>query len=695
MFNGTDPYSITHDVYGKDAGACITCTSGFVKTAGSAGSIFEMCTAHAVCENDEWSDPLDTVDAATDRECQTHSECTAGFYEAAAGTATTDTACIALKVCEITEYTSAAPTSTSNRGCTAYSAECLLGTTYESVAKGESNDRQCSSVDICTQVTDVADKVYYPGLYMLTAPTKTDNTVCAALTTCNYTIEEITTPTEDSATFSTPVYAANRDCVARKTCVEPYETTDRTAFATTCSEVATTTAVFTWEWADLNSGTSAAACDLVTAAITDNAGWETYLTTGGTDGVADQDPFNTGDFTDSSLMVKVAGTGSDYTGAVELDSTSDCTFSVKYFFVPKTGTRKQRRSSAARPRRGSLPAPSVEVLPAGTGLCSIDKSKKCCKKGYGSSGGGCNECEAMTYQDTSSTLVSDSNDACLDQPACNFATEYYANQAPSTQAQVSDNCLPLSSCGKIGKVANALSNDGQDRTCTTEDLVFCTDAQFWADATQMTGGGNYEYEKQPECSTLADCPATHVWTNSESSTLEAYAYVGDETFSYLPFFIEDRDCEARASCVSGEQFATNYDTVPTVGLNNVADYNCQDFQECADDEYEVFAGSISVDVGCKETDTCDSTSEFESTEPTPGKTNRGCQQISTCEEDVQWQSKAPTDTSNRECLPITPCQANQVVLEPATATSDQTCWIPGSPTAAPTAAPTAVPTVAM
>jgi len=697
--------------------SCKACEDGTYVAAKQHSNA--ACTNHKVCGSDEFEDELLTVDAVTDRVCTAHRTCdSTTTYQSAAGTATSDTVCLVLDECDATtEYESVAPTANTNRGCADISAACQVGTFYESASSTPTTDRVCAAVDICIKSTNSVDTLQYPGFYMASKPTATDNTGCKPLKSCNYESQEIVDPASvDAAVLALEVYNVDRTCVDRDTCVDTYETTAKDAYTTTCVTVETQT--YEIEFPDTTCS------DLFTNTMASNADWETYLT----DDRKGEEGYTAGEWTNvgSSMAVKVKGTADVYAGemkSVASNGDAGCKAFVPIFFVATTRARKSTLDAGAnRAQRKTTVYPESNtpvVYAVGSKQCSADPAAKCCEKGYGADDSStCVECVELTY--TENETAANANAGCSAQPACNFASEFYRNAAPPTTKKAGNNCQAMQSCSQQGRLSKPLV-EGENRECSNDDIVLCDSSiNYWANSDDAQFADTYEWAVNPTCNTMKVCEKESWWTNDDA-TVDVPACNSCDgrrrsaaNLAVQQVYTEDRICATR-TC-NADQYATNYATVAAEGTNSNVDYDCQTWDTCALTEaiatatpirksrsaaigvaggadstvprtrrstsvagYTSVQGTLSADAVCNPLDVCDPATQWESVAPT-STTNRYCTDLSpACDvgqgtNPAQWEEASNTPTSDRKCTDLIECTIGEQWqdLEP-TPTSNRGC----------------------
>ena len=631
----------TGDCCALNASSCTACPGGQFMTENSHQH--NNCVQHAVCTNSQWADPNDLVDAQTDRDCKPHSTCKPDEYQSAAGTRVADTTCLSLTKCDdidggSTEYEVVEPTADSNRECADLTPECEAGKKFEASEPTKLSNRICDAVKICAKNTDADDKVTYPGTYMATAPTATSDTDCQLLTVCDYATQEIVDPSIDSSTFNpSTVYDAQRTCATRKVCVAVYETETKDAKSTTCTAVDTQTSSLTFD---------STTCEAMATTHSTIGDWDAYLE--GT--LAGTGDFAAGDWIDSAKRPLLMGTGDSYIGLPNSDSTNGgngCTVHLKVLFVGSS--RRHRRDQQRRRQRRALPAPdSTTTYPTGTAPCATDSSLVCCSPGYGAAADACIACVASSLEYTAAETPRRDNAGCNAQPECDATTEFYRNQEPSTKQLVTNNCEPLTSCSQQGYLVGSHTL-GSDRECSSTTIALCSmSTEYWTNSDDVLFS-TLEWTENPACATLQECSKGQVWTNSDALSTSLPLPAGFTTAIIEQFMlVEDRTCTAR-SCES-EQFITNFNTVDNEGVNSILNYKCKDWETCDDaTEFESVAGTPSSDAACASIRECSNGSEYQTIAPTP-KSDRYCAGISpSCKSD-EYESKAPTPTSDRRCL---------------------------------------------
>jgi hypothetical protein len=239
--------------------ACSACPSNTYKS--DTGTWDSTCTAWTDCSAIQYE--TTTPDASTNRVCEEWRFCdTSTHYQTVVPTTTTNRQCGTLTVCsENVQYEFSAPAEvtvdqglmyTSDRGCQGYSVTCTQDSTYETVARGPSNDRTCTSVTICTDEQ-----------WMQTPPTLVADTDCQPLTTCVYATHIVVA--SDVSTYdnrfsvsggSTGVRTEDDTCADRPVCTACYQfegsvTISNTACEPYVDEV--TDVTLSWTFAQLGS----------------------------------------------------------------------------------------------------------------------------------------------------------------------------------------------------------------------------------------------------------------------------------------------------------------------------------------------------------------------------------------------------------------------------------------------------------
>ena len=473
---------------------------------------------------------------------------------------------------------------------------------------------------------------------------------------------------------------------------EPHEWTDRPPTATPTASSRTGTTIVTLGFPNT--------CVDIDGALGSNVAWEEYIAT---------DPGSTftekgGDFADDTLKARVIGTGANFTEKMVSNPVgeSSCDVTVTIFFVPATGRQRRFGEDASvqsdfsrtklrfiRGRRtfdfSSLSQPTVSIQPDGTTACAADPSTNCCIKGWGADvNGTCVECAALTFTDRETSVTA--KGGCFDQPSCDFESEFYVDETPSTQTNATNNCQKKRSCSKIGKLSERLGDERDDRACSVTDLILCdASSQHWSDASNAAAIlDNNEWFANPTCTTSRDCPTDRWWTNG-NAFLTVLAKVGGQS-GHRPtrVYTEDRSCAVR-SCDAGH-YAKNYEMVAAEGINSKTNYDCHAWNNCDGMLLEDAAPTPTSDRTCRLRETATPTAA-PTAEPTAAPTAAPvAAPTGLCK---SWCGTNAADWTQKctykGCNGCSDCPTAAPTPAPAPTTA---------PTAASTTAPTATPTTA-
>lgn len=189
---------------------------------------------------------------------------------------------------------------------------------------------------------------------------------------------------------------------------------------------------------------------------------------------------------------------------------------------------------------------------------------------------------------------------------CDGVTEY---QDKSMQSF----CIPTQSVCGSGFYESVASTPTSDRTCTP-----------------CESGETYQNQSnQKACLPVSLCRAGTVNFRAPTPTQDWTCLACDGVLSY-----QDQDgaekCKAVTKCNSGVEFEA-------VAATASSDARCAPLKVCADDEFQ---------------------DGFEDAKATSAGSDRKCTPHRLCAEPNEYESQAPTATTDRVCVPKTPCRTN-------------------------------------
>eukprot|EP00049_Salpingoeca_infusionum_P015832 m.311523 g.311523 ORF g.311523 m.311523 type:complete len:1588 (-) comp15957_c0_seq1:484-5247(-) len=603
----------TEDLYTDATGTCVFLTECL---AAQYASTPATATTDRVCS------PCEEGTFANERnadQCQPHSICTSSQFQAGTPTLSSDRECTSITVCSDTQYELSAPTLTTDRICREKRV-CSTTTEYIVTNGTTTTDRECAAATVCS------DTEYE------TSPLRVDSDrTCAALVICQQGEQEDQAPTatSDRVCVGCPAetFKEQLGSAACLTCQECHDrtfesvpctpTTDRQCEAClgTCPDGTFRAPTCTGQQIDCTECTISCEPGTAPEGNCDGTGFENPLTCAPCVGLCNTcyrpDPNSCKTCRFGASYVPEATTCVDDCGPGATSHLSNCT--ACHHTCAECFSIHENGCVAcnnfAHTGETSIPVPTY-LLPEINGTIGTCVSS-CGPEKFGNvETGVCTDCNTcLPGTRQTRDCEGDLNRLCEPCPLGTF--------------QDQDNmlhCNPVTSCG-VGEQQESPPTPSTDRKCKP-----CPPNTF------QSNSGELECLPVTVCDITREYASTVSTPSSDAVCSPLTQCNATEYVKVSKTYTSDRVCEPKSTCAPG--------TYQHVAATAVADTVCL---SCDENSFQPLANTTS----CLAATQCDLDAQYESVAMTP-TTDRECVNMTVCEAE-EWEEYLPTLTSDRGC----------------------------------------------